>query len=210
MLPPLDPCVFPIVPQCTVPVLSNVSSERKLYTSNTDSGKLRCLSCPKLNIIIVPCVVSPELRSRSLSPTSKIYVYPGGQPTISTPVLPFVPVADPPVSSPLAINLIALTAVVESSATLVANPTALFDLSASAKPFFSKPFHHHHYKPDCLDDLIQKTTNQISSSNWGDFICTVRGRSDLHSDIANILHPAAHLPSRFQKVGAPAIMSGAP
>ena len=37
-----------------------------------------------------------------------------------------------------------------------------------------------------------------------------RGRGVLHSDIANIPHTAAHLLSRFQKVGTPAIMSGAP
>ena len=71
VLPPSALRVSPVVPQCAVPVLSNISSERTLYTSNTDIGKLSCLSCPKINIITVPCVVSPELRSLLLSPTSK-------------------------------------------------------------------------------------------------------------------------------------------
>lgn len=41
-------------------------------------------------------------------------------------------------------------------------------------------------------------------------IYTVRGKGDLHPDITNIPHPAAHLLSHFQKVETPAIMSGAP
>ena len=173
VLLPLAPRVCPVVQQCTVPVQSNIRSESKLYTSNTDLGKLSCLSCPKINIITVPCV------------------YPGGMPPVFTPVLPIVPVAKFPAP--------------------VADLTAPSDLSASAEPFVPQPFCHHPYKPDCLDDLIQTTSQQFSSSsNWGDFIRTVGGRGDLHSDIANIPHPAAHLLSRFQKVDTPAIMSGKP
>ena len=166
MLPPSAPRVSPVVPQCTVPVLSNINSESKLYTSTEDLCKLTCLLCPKLNLS-VPCVVSHELRL--LSPTSKIYVYPVGEPPVSTPVPSFFPVSEPPVASLSAFdNLISPIAVTKSSARLVANPTAPSNLSASAKPFVPKPFHHHQYKLNCLDDLIQTIVHPFSSaSTWG-------------------------------------------
>ena len=95
MLLPLAPCVSPLVPQCTVPVLSNTSSESKLYTSNTDLGKLSYLSCSKHNIITVPCAVpsQPSL----LSPTAKNYVYPVAESPLSTFRPTLAPVAKPPV-----------------------------------------------------------------------------------------------------------------
>ena len=87
-----------VVPQYTVPVLFNSSSESKLYTSNTDLGKLSCLSCSKLNIITVPCVVpcQPSL----LSPTAKIYVYPVAESPVTTPSPTVPPVAKSPVVVP--------------------------------------------------------------------------------------------------------------
>ena len=39
----------------------------------------------------------------------------------------------------------------------------------------------------------------------------MRGQEDIHYlDVASIAHLAAHLLSRFQKVGTPAVMSGTP
>ena len=142
------PRVPPVVPQCIVLVLSNISSESKLYSSTTDLGKLSSLSCSKINISTVPCVVSRE--PCLLSPTSKTYVYPVAEPHVSPYYHTFVsPAAEPPVATPSAFDDSSAPIVVaESFALLVADPTAPSDLSASAEPFVPKLFHHHQYKPD--------------------------------------------------------------
>ena len=95
VLLPSAPRVSPVVPQCTVPVLFNSSSESKLYTSNTDLDKLICLSCSKPNIITVPCAVpsQPSL----LSPTAETYVGHVAESSVSTPHPTIAPTAEPPV-----------------------------------------------------------------------------------------------------------------
>ena len=174
VLLPLAPRVSPVVPQCTVPVLFNSSSESKLYTSNTDLGKLSCLSCSKLNIITVPCVVpcQPSL----LSPTAEIYVYPIAKSPVSTPsptvqpvaessvvAPPVPPVAESPVVAPSAFDD-SNVAVAKSSALPPALTESTTSSSSSAKLFIPKLFHPHQYKPDRLDELIQAPAQQFSSS----------------------------------------------
>ena len=186
VLLPSAPRVSPVVPQCTVPVLFNSSSESKLYTSNTDLGKLSCLSCSKLNIITVPCVVpsQPSL----LSPTAETYVDHVAESSVSTPST-IAPAVEPPVVLSPAFDD-SNVAVAETSAppTAVAETVAT-DLSSSAEPFVPNLFHPHQYKPDRLDELIQAIAQQFSSSaTWGDFIRTVSGRSDLHPIFHTRLH----------------------
>ena len=174
---------------------------------------------------MVPC--QPSL----LSPTAKAYVYPVAKspvptssptsvpPVAESPVVtpPVPPFAEPPVVAPTAFDDLNV-AVAESSAPPIAVAESAFslvsvatDLSSSAKPFVPKLFHPHQYEPDHLDELIQAIAQQFSlSTSWGDFIRTVRGCGDLHPDIANIPHPAAHFLSQFLKVGTPAIMLGEP
>ena len=199
VLLPAAPRVSPVVPQVTVPVLSNISSERKLFTSTIDLGKNSLLlSSSKLNIS-VPCVVPCD--SFLLSPTSKIYVYPVADPPATTHPTIVPTAADPTVATPVVSDPI-------TPLKLNADPFDLIHLNSSADPFVPTQFHHHHYEPDRLDDLIQTTSCQyLSSTSWGDFVRSVRGRGDLHPDISQIPHPASHLLSRFQKVGTPAIMS---
>ena len=146
-----------------------------------------------------------------LSPTANTYVCHVAEPSVSTSRPTIAPVAKPPVVTPTAF-VETNAAVAESSAPPFAvAKTSATNLSSSAKPFVPKQFHHHQYEPNRLDNLIQTTAQQFSSSSsWGNFIHTARGRGDLHPDISNIPHPAAHLLSRFQKVGTPAIMSGEP
>ena len=125
VLLPLAPRVSPVIPQCTVPVLFNSSSKSKLYTSNTDLGKLSCLSCSKKNIISVPCVV--PCQPCLLSPTAEIYVYPVAESPVSTPSPTSVPpVAEPPVVAPPALDD-SNVAVAESSAL----PPAVSESTAS-------------------------------------------------------------------------------
>ena len=221
VLPPAAPRVLPVVPQVTVPVQSNISSESKLYnyTSTLDLGKLSLLSCSNkiINKCTVPCVsCQPSL----LSPTADTYVCHVAEPPLSTPRSTIAPVAEPPVvifpAPPAAESSVVAPSAFDDSNVAVAETPAppavaetIASLSSAAEPFVPKSFQSHPYEPDRLDELIQTTVKQFStSSSWGDFIRSVRGRGDLHPDIANIPHPAAHLLSRFQKVGAPAIMSG--
>ena len=202
-----------------MPVLSNISNERKLFTSIIDLGKLSLLVSSKLNISAVPCVV--PCKPHLLSPTAKMYVYLVTKHSVSTYLSISIPTASkPPVATPQAfddsiappaINDLIATAVAKSSAPVVSDPTAFSDFTASTKPFVPTPFYHHQYKLDQLDALIQNTANQSpSSSTCGDFIRAVRQKRHLHPNIAHIPHPAAHLLSLFQKVGNPTIMSGEP
>ena len=151
-------------------------------------------------------------RPSLLSPTADTYVCHVAKSPVFTPRPTIVPpVAEPPVVTPPVFND-SNVAVAKSSVlpTAVAETSAT-DLSSSAEPFVQNLFHPHQYKLDRLDELIQTTAQQFSSSIlWGDFIRTVKSRGDLHPDIANIQHPAAHLLSHFQKVATPAIMSGEP
>ena len=146
VLLPSAPRVSPVIPQCTVPVLFNSSSESKLYTSNTDLGKLSCLSCSKLNIITVPCAVpcQPSL----LSPTAEIYACHVAESPVSTPRPTLASVAKPPVVTSPTFND-SNVAVAETSAppTAVAETSAT-NLSSSAEPFIPKLFHPHQYEPD--------------------------------------------------------------
>ena len=148
VLPPATPRVLPVVPEVTVPVLSNISSESKLYNSTLDLGKLSPLSCSNLSInkYTVPCVVScqPSL----LSPTAETYVYHVAKSPVSTLRPTFItPVAEPPVITPPAFDDLNVAvakssalpiAVAESSAPLV---SVAINLSSSAKPFVLKLFH---------------------------------------------------------------------
>ena len=49
-----------------------------------------------------------------------------------------------------------------------------------------------------------------ASTSWASFVTSVRGRGDLHPGVKELPHPAAHLLSRFQKSGTPAMMKTAP
>ena len=72
-------------------------------------------------------------------------------------------------------------------------------------------FHQHDYVTDRLDDHIEKAAAAFQkSSSWGDFIQSIRGRGDLHPEVGSLNHPAAYLLSRFQKSGAPAVLSAPP
>ena len=168
VLLPTAPRVSPVIPQCTVPVLFNSSSESKLYSSNTDLGKLSCLSCSKLNIITVPCAVpsQPSL----LSPTTKNYVYVIAKSLLSTPRPTLALVVKPPVVTSLAFDNPNVV-VAESSAppTTVAEPPVT-NLSSSPELFFRKLFHPHQYKPDRLDELIQTTAKQFHHPPRGEFL----------------------------------------
>ena len=72
-------------------------------------------------------------------------------------------------------------------------------------------FHLHQHPPDRLDSLIESASAAfVASDSWGSFIRSIRGRGDLHPDVAKLPHPAAHLLSRFQKSGTPALISSEP
>ena len=72
-------------------------------------------------------------------------------------------------------------------------------------------FHQHDYVRDRLDDHVEKATAAFQkSSSWGDFIRSIRGRGNLHPEVGSLSHPAAHLLSRFQKSGTPAVLSAPP
>ena len=144
VLLPTAPRVSPVIPQCTVPVLFNSSSESKLYSSNTDLGKLSCLSCSKLNIITVPCAVpsQPSL----LSPTAETYVGHVAEPSVSTSRPTIAPVAEPSVVTPAFDD--SNVVVAETIAPPAVAETAATNLSSSAEPFVPKLFHPHQYAPD--------------------------------------------------------------
>ena len=100
-----------------------------------------------------------------LSPTAKTDVCHVAKPFVSTPR----PTIVPPVAEPLVVTPPVFddsnVAVAESSALpiAVAN-TSTTNLSSSAKPSVPKLFHPHQYEPDQLNELIQTTAQQFSSS----------------------------------------------
>eukprot|EP00536_Pseudo-nitzschia_multiseries_P010811 jgi/Psemu1/27079/gm1.27079_g len=67
------------------------------------------------------------------------------------------------------------------------------------------------YPPDRLDaHIAHAITAYHRSTSWRDFIQTIRGRGDIHPDVATIPHPAGSLLDRFGTDGTPATMSGPP
>ena len=67
------------------------------------------------------------------------------------------------------------------------------------------------YPHDCLDVHVEKAIAAFkASSSLANFVTSVRGKGDLHPGVRELPHPAAHLLSRFQKSGTPAMMKTAP
>lgn len=67
------------------------------------------------------------------------------------------------------------------------------------------------YPRDRLDAHIEAASAAFKAANsWGSFIRGARGRGDLHPDVGKLNHPAAHLLSRYQKSGTPAVISSCP
>ena len=67
------------------------------------------------------------------------------------------------------------------------------------------------YPRDRLDEHVEKAIAAFkASTSWASFVTSVRGRGDLHPGVKDLPHPAAHLLSRFQKSGTPAMMKTAP
>ena len=67
------------------------------------------------------------------------------------------------------------------------------------------------YPRDRLDVHVEKAIAAFKASNsWASFVTSVRGRGDLHPGVEDLPHPTAHLLSRFQKSGTPAMMKTKP
>jgi len=130
-----------------------------------------------------------------------------GPATVSSLSLPSAP---PPRSGPVDVPVV--TAPPDTPGPAKSVPPCSSPLSATATPFVPGSFRHDHpYERDRLDGYIEDLILQYeSSSTWGAFIRSVRGRGDLHPEVSSIDHPAAHLLSRYQKVGTPAIIETDP
>ena len=71
--------------------------------------------------------------------------------------------------------------------------------------------HTHEYPIDRLDIHVAAASAAfLSATSWGNFVKHARGRGDLHSAVGTLDHPAAHLLSRYQKSGTPAVISTPP
>jgi len=75
----------------------------------------------------------------------------------------------------------------------------------------STNFHAHSYPRDDLDDLVAQATDAFKAApSWEAFNREMRGKGDLHPDVKDIPHPAAHLLHRYQRSGAPVGMKTTP
>eukprot|EP00536_Pseudo-nitzschia_multiseries_P015922 jgi/Psemu1/44297/gm1.44297_g len=73
-----------------------------------------------------------------------------------------------------------------------------------SQPRVRSPSTSSSYPPDRLDaHIAHAVTAYHRSTSWGDFIRTIRGRGDIHPDVATIPHPAGSLLDRFGTDGTP-------
>ena len=153
--------------------------------------------------------------------------------TVSSPLLPrppsvlsvfaksFVPASNNvsaivPPRLPLALSATAKLFVPASepaSSPVPPSPHAVAVIAAppSSRVLLPTRHHQHEYDLDRLDAHIEHAAAAFKASgSWGDFVRSIRGRGDLHPDVGTLPHPAAHLLSRFQKCGTPAIIQSSP
>ena len=89
-------------------------------------------------------------------------------------------------------------------------PTSSEGLNAAAAPATAKDTTGK-YPRDRLDVHVEKEIAAFeASTSWANFVTSVRGRGDLDPGVKKLPHPAAHLLSRFQKSGTPAMIKTAP
>lgn len=189
---PKAPRVDAVVPQVTAPVLSNRINSGSFISTSSDLGK-SLLSLPKLiyKNKIIPCVAPVHVLSHPIPIVAPAAMLSPPKSNLSATASSFVPVI---------------------ATTTTAVPLSLpLDVNHSMTGTTENRYHKHPYENDRLDALIEQLAKRYESTDsYGDFIRDTRGRGDLHPEIATIKHPAAHLLSRFQKVGTPAIISGSP
>ena len=186
-----------VVPLVTAPVRSNDNRNDKLYSINSDLGKHRN-SCKTITNTVHPYIASVSKRPRS---SIDIIVPPVSRTTLSATTPAFVP----------AIPITKLPVTTSESVPVTINSSRLSSYPDANRLSTKEQFHQHPYDRDRLDDQVDQLAAKYKSSlSWGDFIREVRGKGDLHPGVKDLNHPAAHLLSRFQKVGTPAIVSSDP
>jgi hypothetical protein len=189
---PLPAKAVAVVPLVTAPVRSNANRKDNLYSINSELGKNRNSCKTNYNAL------SHRIASVTKLPRSVIQCI---VPTVSRTILSATtPEFVPAEALPLPVTTV--PAIPNSRL----SPIQDANLSAPLKQY-----HHHPYTRDRLDAHVDQLASKYKSSlSWGDFIRSVRGKGDLHPNVKDLDHPAAHLLSRFQKVGTPAILSGDP
>ena len=190
------------MPLVTAPVPSIVNEKgriKSIHSINSELGKRKHLHKTNLNVVssfVAPVCKPPRYKVRIKYTNEK--VTPESHSSMSVTATEYVPAKQNRLMSATATEYVPATKSLPASISSTIGPKR-------------KQYHNHKYTPDRLDAMIEQLAYKYETSNsWSEFITDARGKGDLQPDIAHIRHPAAHLLSRFQKVGTPAIMSTDP
>jgi hypothetical protein len=194
---PLPSKLAAVVPLVTAPVRSNDNRNDKLYAINYELGKNR-KSCKTNHNTVSPYIASVSKLPRS---SIKRIVPAVSRTTLSAATPAFAPAK--PLQN-LSVTATESVPAILNMSRLSSHQDA--DLSAPLKQYY-----HHPYPRDHLGVHVDQLAARYKSSlSWGSFIQEVRGKGDLHLNVKELDHRAAHLLSWFQKVGTPAIVSSDP